>query len=57
MACSWGGDSMKYAVAFGNAFDGHNFYGPFDSSDEAIDYGSDREDGDWFVIPLEVPHA
>jgi len=49
---------MKYAVAFGNAFDGHNFYGPFDSSDEAIDYGSEREGGEgWFVIPLEVPHA
>lgn len=49
---------MKYAVAFGNAFDGHNFYGPFDDYDEAIDYGSEREGGEgWFVIPLEVPHA
>jgi hypothetical protein len=47
---------MKYIVAFGNAFDGHTLHGPFVSRDEAIDYGSNHGDGDWFVLPLEVPH-
>lgn len=48
---------MQYAVAFGNAFDGHSFYGPFDSHEDAVEYGASNESGDgWFTIPLEVPN-
>jgi len=43
-----------YVVAFGNAFDGLIFFGPFDSFDEAEAYANAENAGqEWNVVKVE----
>jgi len=50
---------VKYAVAFGDSFSGHTFYGPFDEKLDAVDWGGINVEGgeNWWIIELEEPNA
>jgi hypothetical protein len=44
-----------YAVAFGNAFDGLEFHGPFEDAEMAGEYAEDHAHGsEWNVIKLHM---
>lgn len=47
---------MKYVAVFGNPFDGMNVVGPFETSQEALDYAELTGDG-WFLVEMEKPKA
>lgn len=47
---------MSVIVITGNPVSGLNFYGPFDTANEAVEYGHrNDEGGDWWVAPLVTP--
>ena len=43
---------MKYIMITGNPVDGFSFTGPFDTHDEAVNYGENFHSGDWWIAPL-----
>jgi hypothetical protein len=52
---------MAVIIITGIPISGHNFYGPFDTADDAIMYQAkhlnDCEGEDWWVAPLVTPEA
>lgn len=44
----------KYIVIYGNPGDGFHFIGPFDTIDEATEYGKDAT-RDWWIAELNAP--
>jgi hypothetical protein len=44
-----------FIVIFGNVVDGYSFYGPFKTSDEALDYARSLDEGDchWEIAKLK----
>ena len=47
----------KYAAAVGEMFDGVNFYGPFDSFDDAELWAGTECGYSWWIVKLEEPNA
>jgi hypothetical protein len=45
----------QYIVAFGDAFNGLSFYGPFDTHEEASAYAERETNDAWHVLPLAKP--
>jgi hypothetical protein len=45
----------KWILVVGNVVDGIVFDGPFDSQDEAHDYGERIRKGEWIIAPLREP--
>ena len=45
---------MSVIIMTGNPVSGHNFYGPFQTADDAIQYEAEHldEGGDWWVCSL-----
>lgn len=39
----------------GNPVDGFSYYGPFLSSESAINFGDRIFDGDWWIVAVEKP--
>ncbi len=49
---------MSYIVCYGNPIDGFDFVGPFESAEEAVEYGnSERFSTNWWVAKLYEPAA
>jgi hypothetical protein len=46
---------MSCIVVIGNPVGGFRFVGPFETNDEAIDFGNDIGEGDWWIADLEAP--
>ena len=48
---------MKYVIARGNPFEGINLTGPFDTWDDAQEYGEEfvTDSKDWWIIELNEP--
>lgn len=46
----------KYVAAIGNAFDGINLYGPFDTVEDAAAFAeiNTPDYSDWNIVPLET---
>lgn len=42
-------------VIIGNPIDGFEYYGPFDTHQQAADWGEDLVSGDWWVTIVESP--
>ena len=49
---------MKYIIVVGNPIDGYNFFGPFETTDDAIRFHDDHLDyGEhWEVAKLKAPN-
>ena len=43
----------KYTVAYGNAFDGHTFYGVFDDFDEAEEYAATHGEFGFWIVEIQ----
>ena len=43
----------KYTVAYGNAFDGHTFYGVFDDFDEAEVWASQHDTFGYWIVEIQ----
>lgn len=44
---------IQYVVSMGNLTDGFDFYGPFDSQEDAIEWASDNDNGEaWETYPV-----
>jgi hypothetical protein len=41
-----------YVIAFGNAFDGIELFGPFNTSDAAREYAEENMMDDWSITPV-----
>lgn len=41
-----------WITIIGNPVDGLSFYGPFENSEEAIDFGDRNADTDWWITEL-----
>lgn len=49
-------DKQQAILITGNPIDGLTFVGPFDTRDEAIEFGQvNAEGGDWWIANLEPP--
>lgn len=44
-------------IIIGNPVEGFEYFGPFDSIDQATDWGADLVQGDWWVTVVESPAA
>lgn len=46
-----------FVVSIGNAFDGLSLYGPFESREDAEEYGEQEfaHKTDWVVVNVEIP--
>ena len=49
--------ASTFMVAYGTLADGYTFVGPFDSSEEAVDYAEGNGLIGWDIIPLYAPAA
>lgn len=47
---------VRFLVVTGDPGDGFDFTGPFDTRDEAIEYGA-KLDPDWWVCEVEAPEV
>ena len=48
---------IPHIVITGNPVDGFIFYGPFKSSEDAIDYGENDVFGEWWIAEIEEPEG
>ena len=46
---------MKYLIIIGNPVQGFDIFGPFDDVDQAITWGEDLVQGDWWLTELVSP--
>lgn len=46
-----------YICVFGNPADGFTIYGPFETHDEAVAYGEQEGDMDWWIMEVHPPNA
>lgn len=50
-------NTYKYMIVVGNPSEGFEYYGPFDSRTDAVEWASDDCEGaDWWVIPIKHPN-
>lgn len=47
-------DKIRIVIS-GNVFEGFKFYGPFDSFEDACDFGEGTSEHEWYVAYLEDP--
>ena len=50
-------EGRPYIVAVGEMFDGINFFGPFDTFDDAADWADRNASTGWWVLSLESPEV
>lgn len=48
-------DKQLYLFICGNPVDGCRYVGPFDTHEDAEQYGEDEGDGDWWIAELDAP--
>lgn len=47
---------MKHLLVVGNPIDGFGFHGPFETEEEAVEYGENNNwDDNWNVAELQAP--
>jgi len=47
----------NWMIGYGNLADGHTFFGPFATRDDAIDYAAADMVVPWFIYELVAPDA
>ena len=47
-------DKIRIVIS-GNVFEGFKFFGPFDSFEDACDFGEGTSEHEWYVATLDHP--